>query len=144
MLGDSFEPLNNRQLVDGCTSFISAMYGYTSLSLNGVRYALFCAKGADSLQLPPTDDAFQQHLLRANYQSAVWRQALEATPELPSPDGHGWSVDDDGSVQIVWMTLPPAPQNVLKLFTCSCQSGCTTRRCTCFRNQQKCTEAYGR
>ena len=41
-----------------------------------LRYDMFCLKAAQSSQLPPSKDALQKHVLRANYQAAIWHRAL--------------------------------------------------------------------
>ncbi|KAG0719359.1 hypothetical protein GWK47_050644 [Chionoecetes opilio] len=42
-----------------------------------------------------------QHTLRANYQAAIWRRSLENLPDVPAPSaGHGWELDDGGSLKI--------------------------------------------
>ena len=42
-----------------------------------LRYRLFCLKkgDVDSNQLPPCDDSFRKHALRANYQAAIFNDA---------------------------------------------------------------------
>ena len=77
-----------------------ALYGYASGNINDVRYTLFCSKTGDSSNLPPTRDALQQHIHRANYQDAIWHRALEAQPVVPNPDSHGWVVHGEGNLTI--------------------------------------------
>ena len=73
--------------------FACAMYGEKdgSRDINQVRYSLFCdpQKAREPRQLPPSEDALLQHTKRANYQAAIWKSALTAAPDLPSPAGHG-------------------------------------------------------
>ena len=73
-------------------------------------------------------------------QAAVWRHALDANPEVPSPKGHGWLITDD-HVEIDWMSLPPAPDALLELILCGCTTNCTTGRCMCKRNGLPCAES---
>ena len=42
----------------------------SSMTLNLLRYYLFCRKQASGESLPPTYDAFYQHLLRANIKTS--------------------------------------------------------------------------
>jgi hypothetical protein len=88
----------------------------TVTNVNELRYHLFRAKKGDieSGQLPPCQDCLYQHTARANYQAALWRSSLEATPVIPSPVGHGWWIED-GKLTVRWMTGPPAPEVVLEL-----------------------------
>jgi hypothetical protein len=48
-------------------AFTCKLYG--DVSVNEVR-------SAQASQLPPTQDALEQHVLCANYQAAIWRRAL--------------------------------------------------------------------
>ena len=74
---------------------------------------------------PPCKDCLHLHALRANYQSAIWRRSLEVQPDIPSPiHGHGWELDDDGRLQVTWMTGAPAPESVLEFLACKCRTKC--------------------
>ena len=87
--------------------------------VNDLRYRLFCAKkgGLDSNQLPPCVDTLRKHCERANYQAAIWRRSLQSHPQIPSPAGHGWSLEEDRLV-VNWMSGEPAPVAVLELLSC--------------------------
>ena len=66
--------------------------------VNDLRYQLFCAKRGEiesSLLLPCRDCLFM-HLLRANYQAAIWKCCLHARPTVPDPTKCGL-IDDDGN-----------------------------------------------
>ena len=65
--------------------------------------------------------------MRANYQAAIWRQALNANPEIPSPESHGWLIRD-GQLDINW------PEALLELILCGCTTDCITGHCRCKRN----------
>ena len=116
---------------------------YVWLSLGGwsqqVLYQMFASKQKQSYCLPPSEDALKQHTLRANYQSAVWRRALIANPDILSPDGHGRTVLD-GQIEVHWMSLPPAPAALLELILCACTGNCSTGHCTSKRNVLSCTD----
>ena len=56
---------------------------------------------------------------RANYQAAVWRQALCNTFQLPSPHGHGWVVKNT-KLKVESMNQPAAPAALLELRTPVC------------------------
>ena len=36
---------------------------------------------------------------------------------------------DDGDINVLWMTLPPAPLALLELLRCGCSSGCKCKEC---------------
>ena len=71
---------------------VSAMYGVKkgNQDINQCRYAVFYLKKgeAESHQLPPCRDCLHHHCKRANYQTAVWKNAL-ANNQVPSPAGKG-------------------------------------------------------
>ena len=70
-------------------------------------------------QRPPTKDALHWHLKRANYTSFIMKSALIQNPDIPSPDGHGWTLDKDNVLKVHWMSLPAALGPVLNLISCS-------------------------
>ena len=123
-----------------CEGFVCKMYGKPKLvEVNECRYITFCAKQGQSQSLPPCQDALRNHTMCANYQAAIWRQALDANPEIPSPESHGWLIRD-GQLDIHWMSLPPAPETLLELILCGCTTDCTTGHCQCKRNGIPCAE----
>ena len=90
-------------------------------SVNELRYQLFCAKraAAESSQLPPCIDCLFLHTERANFQAAIWGRCLEAKPNVPMPNEHGWT-EEDSKLNILWMCSASAPEAVLKLLVCKC------------------------
>ena len=75
--------------------------------------------------------------------TAIVKHALEADFEIPSPDGHGWSIVD-GKLSIVWILLPPAPDDVLQLVSCNCKkSACKKGNCNCLSFKLQCTDLCG-
>jgi len=110
--------------------------------VNELRHQLFCARRGEieSSQLPPCEDCLFMHVLRANYQAAIWRRCLQCQPYVPSPKGCGWTTDDDGKLAIEWMQGSPAPDAVLQLLSCKCGRSCKLPDCTCLANSLKCTD----
>lgn len=138
-LGQSFTVTPQTML--GCALFVCTLYGKPGkVDVNEVRYLLFCSSALPAHQLPPTLDALSKHVLRSNYQAAVWRRALIAEPEIPSPVGHGWKLDND-ELTIDWMEQEPAPKELMQLVSCRCKTGCNSRRCSCLRDSLSCTDA---
>ena len=101
-----------------------------SMTLNLLGYHLFCRKQAGGESLPPTYDAFYQHLLGANCKSFIWR------PLIPQPISNGWHKENDQLLPTL-MTKPPVPDTLLELIVCNCKKGCK-RNCKC---DLACTEA---
>ncbi len=130
--------------LEGLEKFVCRMYSSKSKvsKVNELRYHIFKAKKGDveSGQLPPCNDTFVQHALRANYQAAIWRRCLENFPEIPLARYHGWTMED-GHLTIKWMSGKPAPQAVLQLLACACKKECQPSTCQCIINKLKCTDA---
>ena len=114
--------------------------------INSLRYKLFCIKkgGIESSQLPPCHDCLQKHILRSNYQAAIWRRCLKNNANIPTPVGKGWLLERNSesepmSLAVDWMFGKPAPDAVLDLISCNCSKACDNDKCTCFSNKLKCT-----
>ena len=126
----------------GVEKFVCKIYQLqTSISkVSDLRWWLFKKKQEQSERLPPTPDALRQATLRAHYQLMVWNSDTVANPELPSPDGYGWKLDDEEWVPIMTEQLP-APNAVLHLVKCACaESKCATNRCSCRKAGLNCTD----
>ena len=67
-------------------------------SLRAFRWWLFTKKQAKLQQLPPTQAALRQAVLRAHYQLLVWKKDIVPNPVLPSPEGFGWKWERKESV----------------------------------------------
>jgi len=121
--------------------FVCHLYGQADVrSINEVRLKMF-VKGKCSVDcLPPTQDALHFHLKRANYQTFIWKQALTAEPDLPTPNGNRWTMEK-GSLKPVLMSLEPVPKSCKELVSCSCKAGCGSGRCGCLKNELHCTSA---
>ena len=101
---------------------------------------MFCAKQSQSRSLPPCQDGLNKHTLCANYQAAIWRNALHANPHIPSPESHGWRLQDD-VLTVDWMSLPHAPEALMELVICGCIGQCSSNHCTCRRNGLSCSNS---
>ena len=107
-----------------------------------MHYKLFTAKkgNIEPGQRPPCRDCLRLHASRANYQAAIWQRALDAN--IPSPiDCDGWVLDENGQLQVNWMTGSPAPDVVLQFMSCKCKLKCQLPDCQCITNGLKCTDA---
>ena len=113
----------SQKLVEQLEAFTCLLYA--PKLINELRYHLFCAKKGEieSHQLPPCKDCFLQHALRANYQAGIWQRCLQQNPQVPSPVGHGWKLEKQGTDEqlvIHWMDDQPAPQAILDLLAYAC------------------------
>jgi hypothetical protein len=130
-------------------TFVTRLYGVESVDLvNAARKTLFLNKGKQFVQIPPSSDALQLHLLHAVHQvfctlkiiviikffmqsAFVWGGLLIRDPLVPSPEEWGWQ--RSGSA----LSLPPLSSSLPELSFCSCKSVCK-RPCKCIVNKQVC------
>ena len=75
-------------------TFMCKVYNIAADSLDMAQFLLF-AKVKGPEKLPPTSDAFRYHVMRAHYQSMVWKQTNIVVQRLPKPEDIGWKIDDD-------------------------------------------------
>ena len=108
-----------------------------------LRYKVWLAKMSNkNLQsapklklLPPTTEAFVEHVYRAHLQTALWKSSMDSDPPHINPIQLGWSKDENNVM--VPVPIPPdvssAPLDVLKLIKCGCSSDnpCGTTKCSC-------------
>ena len=128
---------------DGIQQYIASIYNGspTLLSCNELRYKLFARKGLQNDSLPPTTDALQQHLKRAEHQTKIWISSLDPNPSIPDPNGNGWTRNEDGVLQPVLMTKEPMPKAIAELVKCGCKASQCMRRCSCKAAELACTDA---
>ena len=109
--------------------------------VNDLRYRLFCAKKGDldSNQQPPSVDTLRKHCDRANYIVAIWRRSLQSCPQIPSPVGHGWFLEENRLV-VNWMSGEPAPMAMLELLSCQSKKRCQLPNCSSLSNALQCTD----
>ena len=113
-LGEEWKVSTN--LFDKLQEFVCRMYTSTVSDVNELHHHLSCSKrGQVDTSLPPRKDCLYMHILRANYQAAIWRCCLASKPVLPDLNGFGWTIDVDGSISIEWVHGSPAPEAVLQL-----------------------------
>ena len=71
-------------------TFICILYNRTTSikSVNEMSEALFTT--VEFMNLPPTQDALYQHVLRAVYQASIWLLCMEVLINAPNPAQYGW------------------------------------------------------
>lgn len=130
---------NSHQLNSLCDTCMAQLSSQLS-TMPGAN-SLVRPKGLD--MLPPTRDALELHIARANHQEKIWLQTDQEYIDVQSPiETSAWK-KDSGCLKVVWTRLPPIPDACLELVTCGCKSKCRTVQCTCFRKNLKCTYACG-
>ena len=84
-------------------------------SLNELRYCLATTTDKSASMLPPTEDAFKQHVFRAKYQTRIWCENHIAMPQTTNPVNHGWSACDGGGIIPTMYTQESAPAELREL-----------------------------
>ncbi|XP_014679528.1 PREDICTED: uncharacterized protein LOC106819400 [Priapulus caudatus] len=112
-------------------------------TLDELRYIMATMTDKYASMLPPTEDAFQQHVLRAKYQTRIWCRSHIPNQELIKPVGHGWSACDDGGITQTMFTQPSAPVEVRDLthFYCTDKDCLSARKCPCLLAGLECIDA---
>jgi hypothetical protein len=137
----------SRELFTQIQAFTCLMYGCKNgtTDINLYKYQLFLAnKGEiDSFKLPPCADCLYKHSLHALYQTGIWKRSLICKPDIPSPVGFGWLLEQcDGGENITfdWMDGQPAPVAIMELLACKCRRACKEPDCQCISNGLLCTD----
>ena len=85
----------------------AAVYGKLKIKeVNAVRFMMIdeiCGdkehkaslKNLDMASLPPCKRTLEQHIIRVNYQVAMWKRSHIPHPKIPDPINHGWKVLDE-------------------------------------------------
>ena len=121
--------------------FVVVMYDRSSIliTVDAARQTLFARNSKSLENIPPTEAALRQHILRTVLQSGhVWGQSLEKDPYLPSPANWGWQRKDTNPWMPIWTTLEPAQDACKELIKCGCKQGCRGR-CSCRKANLPCT-----
>ena len=110
-------------------------------TLDELRFIVASNSDKPASQLPPTEDSFSQHVARARYQVAVWRNSHVPCPELWDPNGSGWEMSA-GILKPIMFSKDVAPKEVRNLTHLFCTDhGCGDRlRCQCIKMNLKCTD----
>lgn len=136
------DALPDDEVKTGIEKFVCQVYQPKTniTTVQELRWLLFRKKQAQSDRLPPTRAALHQAILRAHYQMLVWNNDIIPNPELPSPEGYGWAMENDQWVPVM-TSLQPAPKEVLELVKCAClKDRCSTNRCKCRKAGLRCTD----
>ncbi len=117
-LGDNWTV--NDDLMNTFDAFTCIVYGNTRIkSVDKIRYVkindlcsaegILPTKNIDLGSLPPSRKSLEQHLLRANYQVAIWKNSHIPNPQIPCAEGHGW-MNVDGRLEPKWFEGDMLPQ----------------------------------
>ena len=78
-------------------------------------HLLSSSDGVDLSLLPPSKDSLRMHIIRANYQIYIWNNSKVCNPGIPSPDGHGWVLDEYGHLVYEWTKEEIMPQQLIDI-----------------------------
>ena len=92
-------------------SFICRVYRSDTKikTLAALRWWMFTTKQTLGDKMPPSTGAFLPALNRVNFQAMVWEMDKQSRPNIPSPVGHGWIIED-GLLTPVMCDLPCSPR----------------------------------
>ena len=99
------------------TKYALLLYGVkgrSCQSLNRLCYNYACKSDTSASLFPTTDDAFEQHIRRVNYQVAIWIHSHETKPGIWNPDGNGWQLRNN-RLEPVMFERDAAPKEVRDL-----------------------------
>ena len=71
--------------------------------MRDLQKTLSIHNGVDISLLPPCRESLKKHCERANYQAYIWKNAHIAKVQLPSREGCGWKMNEDGEIAIDWI-----------------------------------------
>ena len=129
----------NDDHVTAARNLLMAVYGGQTFStLAAFRAHLFIAGGSskDLRSIPPTEDAFKQHLLRCLYATLVQKRAHVQHPTIPAPTSFGWVMK--AYLKPVLMTKPSFPELTVSLTSCKCITSRCAKNCSCKKSNLSC------
>ncbi|MPC48581.1 hypothetical protein E2C01_042358 [Portunus trituberculatus] len=107
--------------------------------VNEARHKLFTSRKKKLEDLPPTQAALYQHILRALLQTCFfWRQATSVQLDTPDFQDWGWQKTSTGEWLPFWTTLEDSSKACSILLRCGCEVSCTGN-CKCSRVTVHCT-----
>ena len=110
--------------------------------LDSLHYKWFFEKVSTNISLvspqalPPTTANTKYHCLKVYFQILEWKGCTNEVIPLD----WGWK-RCDGKLMPVLTNLPLAPDELLKMIRCNCQTHCYSMRCRCRKYNLKCSPA---
>ena len=138
---------NEADRVREATQFIAKCYGMTVLPteiMSDVRFASWLKKNAKRgissapplKSLPPTTEAFCEHVKRCHFQTSIWKSADQPNPPHLIATHYGWE-KEVVTKSLLPVALPAmtlcAPNEILMMIKCNCaaENRCKTGHCGC-------------
>ncbi len=99
------------QSIRTSTTLLKAVYiDSSAASVHDIMCHLYARK-SDIKRLPPTDDSYRQHILRAIYQTCIWVKSCQSLPQLSNVFTFGWQSLSD-CVKPLLMTIHAIPSSI--------------------------------
>ena len=140
-LGQSCGVTNGLSTATKYALLLYGVKGRSCQSLNRLLSNYACKSDTSASLFPPTDDAFEQHIRRVNYQVTIWIHSHEAKSDLWNPDGNGWQLRNN-RLEPVMFERDAAPKEVRYLTHIYCiDEYCSqARTCQCLNAKLTCTK----
>jgi len=141
--GDPEESLDVQDdVVTAARHYMTSLYDRSDFggNLDALRAHLFGNIKGDMRCLPPTEDAFQLHLLRALHQLAVCKRAHLSQPTYPAATDFGRELVN-GKLVATMMLKEAKPPEFKTAKYCRCKKSMCARGCSCARANVKCVIA---
>ena len=121
--------------------FISVFCPQTKIkTISHGRWYLFKKNNADCEKPLPTTGALLQHVKRAKLQAMIWGAAYKNIVPGENPVEYGWIMSSNNMHKPVLTLDAIAPESVLKISKCKCETGCKVKynRCPCVKGGVSC------
>ena len=133
--------------------FMLACYGSSkSKDMCAARYDIWLSKLSKKnpsavpqlKSLPPTSEAFGEHVKRAHFQASHVLASDEPNPPDIFPVDFGWTYDERSKCYdpiTLLFDVEPAPIEVIRIIRCGCASDkpCQNGKCSCYGAHVKCS-----
>ena len=126
---DEGQPCITPEVISQARALLIAVFtnkndDFMGAELGKVRVYTFLNNKSTLLKLlPPTEDAFIQHLRRAALATVLDKTAHISKPNIQPCQDYGWTMDDGNFVPVP-STQPAWLQQMTKTISCGCIKGC--------------------
>ena len=119
-------------VIDDARKVFLTLYGCPHIeNLNKLRQHGFAGSKSDLRVLPPTEDAFYQHILHCLYQLIFYKRAHLSNLRMPAITDYGRKIVN-GKLQPIMMTRAAKPTFTV-INSCKCKTTRCLRICVCVK-----------
>lgn len=121
-------------------NFVCMMYSKNACTSLNILRCEMATRNVLPKRMPPTENSFDLHLLRATYQLLIWRNAPRNEFTCPSAFDFGYQETKDGiGLEATLMNQTAAAPELLNNLFCECRKNLCQIDCICHDNDQPCT-----